>query len=121
MNVLSTDTSLTPEQVIESYGQRWSIESMFNQLKCAWGMNEAWQQTRQTLHRWVHITMVSYGLVQLLGCLNSPGVAALCCHSPWRRGAPTTAGQIRLGLVRILMHVPVHRWWDRKCKKFEPQ
>ena len=34
--LLSTDTTLTPEQVIESYGLRWSIESMFNQLKLAW-------------------------------------------------------------------------------------
>ncbi len=49
--LLSTDTTLTAEQVIESYGLRWSIESMFNQLKLAWGMKEAWQQTRQTLHR----------------------------------------------------------------------
>ena len=31
--LLSTDTELTPEEVIESYGLRWSIESMFNQLK----------------------------------------------------------------------------------------
>ena len=62
--LLSKDTSLTPEQVIASYGLRWSIESMFNQLKLAWGMKEAWQQTRQTLHRWVHINIVDYGLVQ---------------------------------------------------------
>lgn len=118
--LLSTDTTLTPEQVIESYGLRWSIESMFNQLKLAWGMKEAWQQTRQTLHRWVHITMVSYGLVQLLSCLNSEAVAELCCHSPWRRGNPMTAGQIRKGLVRIFRHVAVRQWWNSKCKKFEP-
>jgi len=31
--LLSTDITLTPEQVIESYALRWSIESMFNQLK----------------------------------------------------------------------------------------
>ncbi len=118
--LLSTDTTLTPEQVIENYGERWSIESMFNQLKLSWGMKEAWQQTRQTLHRWVHITMVSYGLVQLLGCLDNPLVEALCCHSPWRRGTPITAGQIRKGLARILMHVKVRQWWNRKCHKFEP-
>jgi transposase len=41
--LLSTDTTLTPEQVIESYGLRWSIESIFHQLKQAWGMKEAWQ------------------------------------------------------------------------------
>lgn len=118
--LLSTDVTLTPEQVIESYGQRWSIESMFNQLKLSWGMKEAWQQTRQTLHRWVHITMVGYGIVQLLSCLDNPAVEALCCHSPWRQGTPITAGQIRKGLVCIFKHVSVRQWWCRKCKKFEP-
>lgn len=118
--LLSTDTTLTPEQVIEDYGLRWSIESMFNQLKLAWGMKEAWQQTRQTLHRWVHITMIGYGLVQLLSCLDSSKVKALCCHSPWRKGNPQTAGQIRKGLVYIFRHVAVRHWWNSKCKKFEP-
>ena len=56
--LLSTDAKLTPEQIIEAYGERWSIESMFNQLKLSWGLKEAWQQTRQTLHRWVHLTLV---------------------------------------------------------------
>lgn len=112
--LLSTDTTLTAEQVIESYGKRWAIESMFNQLKLSWGMKEAWQQTRQTLHRWVHITMAGYGLVQLLGYLNTPKVHALCQHSPWRIDNPTTAGQIRKGLLLIFRHVNVQAWWNGK-------
>lgn len=118
--LLSTDVTLSAEQVIKSYGLRWSIESMFNQLKLAWGLKEAWQQTRQTLHRWVHLTMVGYGLIQLLSCIQSSAVENLCRHSPWRKDCPITAGQIRKGLVRILMHVAVRPWWNPKCKKFEP-
>ncbi len=118
--ILCTDTALTAEQVIESYALRWSIESMFHQLKQAWGMKEAWQQTRQTLHRWVQLTMVGYGLVQLLSCLDSEAVKDLCRHSPWRRDNPITAGQIRKGLVRLFRHVSVRRWWNKTCKKFEP-
>ena len=118
--LLSTDITLTPEDVIESYGLRWKIETMFNQLKLAWGMKEAWLQTRQTLNRWVHIIMVGYGLVELLSCIISAEVKALCSHSPWRPGNPQTAGQIRKGLVRTLKHVAIRQWWNRKCKKFEP-
>lgn len=118
--LLSTDVTMSAEQVIESYGLRWSIESMFNQLKLAWGLKEAWQQTRQTLHRWVHITMIGYGLIQLLSCIESETVKRLCQHSPWRAGSPVTAGQIRKGLLKNLMNVRVREWWDRKCKKFEP-
>lgn len=83
-------------------------------------MKEAWQQTRQTVHRWVHITMVGFGLVQLLSCLNSAAVEQLCRHSPWRQKIPKTAGQIRKGLVLLLRHVTVRQWWDSTCKKFEP-
>lgn len=118
--LISTDSSLSAEEVIESYGKRWSIESMFNQLKLSWGLKEAWQQKRQTLHRWVHLTMAGYGVIQLLSYLNSKAVQDLCQHSPWRRDHPVTAGQIRKGLLMNLRHVNVRTWWDRKCKKFEP-
>jgi len=118
--LLSTDTRLTPEQVIEIYGQRWSIESMFHQLKQSWGLKEAWQQHRQTLHRWVHLTQVGYGLIQLLGLLDDEVIRALCRHSPWRRDHPVTGGQIRKGLLHIFRRVPVRRWWNRTCRKFEP-
>ena len=106
--------------MIETYAQRWSIESMFHQLKQAWGLKEAWQQTRQTLHRWVHLTQIGYGLIQLLSTLDTPEVQQLCCHSPWRKDNPTTAGQIRKGLLLIFRQVPVRQWWNRKCRKFEP-
>ena len=118
--LLSTDVELSPETIIESYSLRWPIESMFHQLKQAWGLKDAWQQTRQTLHRWVHITMMGYGLVQLLSCLQSDTVKALCHHSPWRQEKPMTAGQIRKGLVIIFRHVAVRQWWDGKRKKFKP-
>lgn len=118
--LLSTDSNLSPEEVIESYGRRWSIESMFNQLKLSWGLKEAWQQHRQTLHRWVHITMAGYGLIQLLAYLNTTTVQQLCLHSPWRKDNPVTAGQIRKGLWMYFFNVRVRAWWDHKRKKFEP-
>ena len=39
---IRTDINLTPEQIIESDGLRWSIEIMFNQLKLRWGLKETW-------------------------------------------------------------------------------
>lgn len=118
--LLSTDITLSAETIIESYSLRWPIESMFHQLKQAWGLKDAWQQTRQTLHRWVHITMVGYGLIQLLSCMQDDAVKSLCQHSPWRQKSSVTAGQIRKGLTTIFRHVAVRQWWDGKCKKFRP-
>lgn len=117
---ISTDTQLSAEEIIERYGLRWPIETMFHQLKQAWGLKEAWQQTRQTLHRWVHLTQVAYGLIQLLSVINPPTVMNLCCHSPWRKKTVQTAGHIRKGLAAILRHVNVREWWNPKCKKFHP-
>ena len=117
---LSTDTELSAEEILSAYAKRWSIESMFNQLKLSWGLKEAWQQKRQTLHRWVHITMVSYGLIQLLAYIRTEKVALLCCHGPWRKDNLLTAGKIRTGLQCILRHVHVRSWWQPKCRKFEP-
>jgi len=118
--ILCTDVSLSAEQVIESYSLRWNIEPMFQQLKQAWGLKEAWQQTRQTLHRWVHLTMIGYGLIQLLACYAQSSVQPLCQSIPWRRNSPITAGMIRRELTRYFRHVCVRRWWDKKCKKFRP-
>ncbi len=119
--LLSTDPTLSAEEVIRSYSLRWPIETMFNQLKLAWGLKEAWQQTRQCLLRWVHITMVGYGLLQLLSCLDSSDVNALCQHSPWRKANTVqTAGQIRKGLAFIFRDVRVRLWWNERCQKFQP-
>jgi len=116
--LLSTDTSLTPETIIESYGLRWSIEGMFHQVKQAWGLKEAWQQTRQTLHRWVHLTMIGYGLVQMLTLFDSDEIEALCNHSPWRKADTKTAGHIRKGLNVVFRQVNVRALWDKRCQKF---
>ena len=115
------DTNLTAEQIIESYALRWPIESMFYQMKELWGLKEAWQQKRQTLSRWVHLTSVGYGLIQLLTlALGEQEKRNLCIEAPWRDKDPITAGRIRQGLQREFMQVSIRRCWNRKCKKFEP-
>jgi len=115
---LSTDTRLTAQEILSSYALRWNIESLFHQLKQAWGLKDAWQQTRQTLHRWVHITMMGYGLLQLLSYSRSSDVLDLCNHSPWRKNCTVTAGLIRTGLHTLFRQVKVRNLWDRKRQKF---
>lgn len=118
--LLSTDTSLSAEEVIESYSRRWTIETLFHELKQLWGMKEAWQQTRQVLSRWIHITSVGYGLIQLLRIVGGDEVKELSQISPWRSQQPITAGRIRQGLARKLRHVCVRGWWDATLQKFQP-
>jgi len=118
--LLSTDTELTGLEIIKAYEKRWAIEPMFNQMKNAWGMKEAWQQTRQVLHRWVHIIALAYVLPQLLAIKCSDKVVHLMDDTPWQKHKPTTAGRIRLGLLKYFSHVRIRDWWDGKSRKFQP-
>jgi hypothetical protein len=118
--ILSTETGLSGEEILAVYAKRWSIEPMFNQLKNSWGMKQSWQQTKQVLARWVQVEAVAYGLMQLLTLQDSDEVRRLAGLCPWRVGQPLTAGQVRLGLARILGLVNIRQWWDAKSRKFGP-
>ena len=118
--ILATDISLDPHEVIEVYAKRWHIEPMFHQAKNNWGWNETWQQSRQAVHRWLHILGIGYALPQLLAVKGGTEVARLANTTPWREKDPLTAGRVRSGLVRIFGHVPIRDWWNRKSRKFGP-
>jgi hypothetical protein len=118
--LISTDTELTGLDIIVAYEKRWCIEPMFNQLKNAWGIKQAWQQSRQVLHRWVHIIALSYVLPQLLTIVCPDKVDKLIDGTPWQRNKPITAGRVRLGLQKVFSHVRIRDWWDVKSRKFQP-
>jgi hypothetical protein len=116
--LLSTNTALSAEAIIEDYAKRWSIESAFNELKNAWGMKEAWQQTRRTLNRWVQLTTIGYGLIQLLSLLPLEKLNGIMQALPWRQKHEVTAGKIRDGLAHYFRQVDVVAWLRDTCKKF---
>ncbi len=115
--LVSTDASMGAEKMIQEYALRWPIEPMFNDLKNAWGMAKAWQQSRQVLHRWVQMIQVGFGLLQLASAQPvelMPEVLSVC---PWRPDKPTTPGNIRRGIIDIFRHFRIDEWWDRKSRK----
>ncbi|MBD1399108.1 transposase [Pelovirga terrestris] len=119
--ILSTDLGLSATRILLAYNRRWSIEDLFNQLKNRWGWKDAWQQSRQVLHRWTQILSTSYALPQLLAQKNSDEVKDLASTSPWRNNQPITAGRVRQGLQRIFRHVDIRSHWHPKSGKFMPQ
>jgi hypothetical protein len=118
--ILATDIHLEPHEVIEVYAKRWTIEPMFHQAKNRWGWNETWQQSRQAVHRWLHILGIGYALPQLLAIKGGEDIKKLANTTPWREKDPVTAGRVRSGLVRIISHFPIRDWWSRKSRKFGP-
>lgn len=117
--ILATNTTLTPWEVISAYAKRWSIETMFAQIKNNWGWKEAWQQSRQVLHRWTQILSIGYALPQLLALIGGSQINKLSYLTPWRTNKSITAGQVRLWLKMILGHVRIRDWWNAKSRKFE--
>jgi DDE superfamily endonuclease/Archaeal putative transposase ISC1217 len=118
--LLATNINLSAEEVISGYEKRWSIETAFHDLKQSWGMKEAWQQTRLTLNRWVQLITVGYGLVQLLSIKPIDELSGIMTAHPWRDDRIVTAGKIRDGLAKQLMHVNILSWWSMTLKKFAP-
>jgi len=117
---LSTDHSLSAEAIFTVYARRWSIEDLFNQMKNRWGWREAWQQSRQVLHRWTQILSIAYALLQLLAIYCGDQVQPLLGLTPWRKKNEVTAGLVRLGLQLIFGNVRVRAWWHPKLRKFQP-
>jgi hypothetical protein len=97
--ILSTDLSLTPRQIIATFSRHWALETMCAKLKNNWGWKEAWQQTRQVLHRWTQILSAGYAIAQLLALQGCHQIATLANLTPWRSKKILTAGQVRFGLV----------------------
>src|SRR4051794_17052064 len=64
--LLCTDPDLPALAVIRSYAKRWAVEPLFAAMKHGWGLEDAWQRSRQGLMRWVTILAAGYALSQML-------------------------------------------------------
>src|SRR3954465_7222250 len=103
--LVCTDPDLPATEVITSYAKRWSVEPLFAAMKHGWGLEDAWQQSRQVLMRWVTILATGYALSQMLAYTDPARVPGLAAPAPWRPPGTRTAGLIQAGLTRLLRGV----------------
>src|SRR5436305_3952049 len=103
--LVCTDPDLPATEVITSYAKRWSVEPLFAAMKHGWGLEDAWQQSRQVLMRWVTILAAGYALSQMLAYADPARVPGLADPAPWRPPGTRTAGLIQAGIARILRGV----------------
>jgi hypothetical protein len=116
--ILSTDLSLTTEQIIKFYARRWKIEPMFNEIKHSFGLIRAWEQTSQTLHRWVSMLCISYSLNRLLSVIAQASKNQnFVPFIQWRVNKPLTAGLVRKSLIFFFRHFSFLQLWEPKSKK----
>lgn len=117
--LLCTDPDMSAREILLAYGKRWAIEDLFNQMKNLWGWREAWQQSRQVLHRWTQILSVAYAIPQLLAIYCPQQWNKATEIMPWRKENIITAGLVRVLMQRFFGNVRVRDWWDPKSRKFE--
>src|SRR3954447_23701023 len=103
--LVCTDPDLPATEVITSYAKRWAVEPLFAAMKHGWGLEDAWQQSRQVLMRWVTILAAGYALSQMLAYADPARTPGLATPAPWRSPGTRTAGLIRAGLARLLRGV----------------
>src|SRR3954452_505236 len=103
--LVCTDPDLPATEVITSYAKRWSVEPLFAAMKHGWGLEDAWQQSRQVLMRWVTILAAGYALSQVLAYADPARTPGLASPAPWRPPGTRTAGLSRAGLARLLRGV----------------
>ena len=103
--LICTDPVLSAQGVISGYAKRWSVESLFRNLKHGFGLKDAWQQSRQALMRWVTVLAVGYAIPQMLAFTDPVRLAGLAQPAPWRAPGTRTAGLIQAGIARILREV----------------
>src|SRR3954466_2973030 len=103
--LVCTDPDLPATEAITSYAKRWAVEPLFAAMKHGWGLEDAWQQSRQVLMRWVTILAAGYALSQVLAYADPARAPGLASPAPWRAPPTPTAGLSRAGLARLLRRV----------------
>src|SRR5262249_25304202 len=61
----STDTTLTPVQIIEAFSRRWSLEVTFHDSKGKLGLEDPQNRTERAVERTAPMALVAYTLIVL--------------------------------------------------------
>lgn len=88
MALLSTDTSLSAQEIIERYAQRWTIEVCFRDAKQLSGVGEARNRTAQAVKRTVPFGFLCQALTIVWYALNGDPAADIRERrerAPWYR------------------------------------
>jgi hypothetical protein len=128
--LLSTDITLSAIEIIDAYSRRWSIETLFREMKHNHGMQKSWQQHRQTFSRWIQIQFAAYFIPAYLLVQDHVQARAIAHFMPWRRSDDLTVGLVQEGLKRIfrtsefpshiLKLAKIHQCY-RPVKRAEPE
>jgi hypothetical protein len=108
--LVSTDLSLTVEQIIEYYGARWKMESGFREIKQEIGSSQSQTRNAYAVTNHLHFCMMATTLVWIY--------ADRLSHTPARRYATNERKEFTFGDVRrLIAGVIAKEGFDSLCIK----
>jgi len=113
MALISTDTSLGAQEIVEHYAQRWTIEVCFRDAKQLSGVGEARNRTPRAVKRTVPFGFLCQALTIVWYALNgdpTEDVKARRLHAPWYRHKRSPSyGDMLVALRRAMLAVEFPR------------
>lgn len=85
VTLYSTDLDMSPEEIIESYCRRWSIEETFQDAKGQLGLDEPQCRSRKAVERMVPTILYLHAILWLWAGKERLGRQAAKRKAPWNR------------------------------------
>ena len=106
--LVTTDLTLTVEQIIEFYGARWKIEAGFREIKQEIGSSQSQTRNPFAVTNHLHFSMMATTLVWIY--------AARISHTPTRRYTTNDRTEFAFGDVRrLISNVIAKEGFDSLC------
>jgi len=122
--LISTDTTLSGEEMIRRYALRWDIESMFNELKNRFKFKMIMLQTPRSYYQFLYFKIWAFIIIKLSSIQFKQRVTDYIKEMlPWRvhhkKGVTVTAGSTQLALQNIFSTLHIGLFFPKVDENIE--
>jgi hypothetical protein len=122
--LISTDTTLSGEEIIRRYALRWDIESIFNELKNRFKFKMIMLQTPRSYYQFLYFKIWAFIIIKLSSIQFKQRVTDYIREMlPWRvhhkKGVTVTAGSTQLALQNIFSTLHIGLFFPKVDEKIE--
>jgi len=122
--LISTDITLSAEEIIRRYSERWDIESMFNELKNRFRFKDIMMHTPQNYYQFLYFKIWCFIIIKLSSIQFERTITNyIRDFLPWRihykKGITITAGSTKLALRRIFSTLHIGLFFPKVGKNID--
>ena len=122
--IISTDITLSGEEIIRRYALRWDIESMFDELKNRFHFKKIMMHTVQSYYQFLYFKIWCFIIIKLSSIQFKKTIIDYVKEFlPWRvhykKGVVITAGNTQLALRRIFDTLHIGLFFPKVDKNIE--